>query len=471
MSNIVDKVIEKYDLLTVSEIAAAATAAGVKIGVVGTDTKKDTRRPNTAGDYVTIALNTNSPGIARYATGANKGDIIANSVYANYPFMMQAISNPASPAGGPTAPPETQIIATRSKPCVWQIENGSPIVTLSSNYEFIAPNVADNTKIKIIFVYNGAIDVQELTIKVKPAPTGPTTSPAPDTILINNIKFIEKIIPKLNTLISTPGYTKDDILDGLPNLTMSQELSVVIPLDSVPRLIPVFNNNRITYPNLAGITSPLYLATTKIINNVETLDMSKLPKAPYILVIPSLITDSKIIMGPLTVKRGNKSIDANNTKLLNQLTIDNGTTWININSSIIIGSYKFTLSGIGSPVVFTVTAINTPSTESKPITPYNKNPVTIWEYIFYFSYPVAFLGACSYGALGVTTVDPTTLLTNRSSSVSISTFIGISAVLSLYRWFGIQNPVLDSTRLDQNRIPTALFYGKEFKIQNLLKLW
>jgi hypothetical protein len=127
-----------------------------------------------------------------------------------------------------------------------------------------------------------------------------------------------------------------------------------------------------------------------------------------------------------------------------QLSIDNGMNWIFIGTPIIVENKKLILSGLGSPVVLTVENYN-------PILPNtSKNPSSIFDYLFYFCYPVSFGGAIFYGMISILSIDPATIIANRNVSIIINIYIGLCAFMSVFIWFNYQNPILNPYIYNQN---------------------
>ena len=377
MSNIVNKVIEKYyGVLTASEIAAAASALADKIppgGVTST-----TQLPNPVGDKVTITLNPHSPG---YKTD--------NTVYANKPFMIQAIYNPVykPPTTQPptTQPPTTKPSTTQpptTKPPTTKPPTTKPSTTQPPTTE--PPTTNPPT-------------TNPLTIQ---PPITPSNTPSP-----TDQQLQQNITDDINSLIESSGLDINNILVNIVTLTSGQPSSIAIPISD--NLKNIFTNNPINYPLLNNSTVPLALVTTITdpITQLESINTSIIPSNTT-LVIPSLTSESTIKMGGSYITR-NKS---NNIAITNKYSIYDADTgllqfidppcstctsptsfstglvtysnsscsdcnyqWYNVGSTIVIDNKSYQLSGIGSPILITPISNAISPTSNAP----SSNPKTL----------------------------------------------------------------------------------------------
>jgi hypothetical protein len=60
---------------------------------------------------------------------------------------------------------------------------------------------------------------------------------------------------------------------------------------------------------------------------------------------------------------------------------------------------------------------------------------SLWNNIFYYAYPLSFLGAMFYGVLAVAQTDISNVITNKNWLVAFNVFIGICGLLSMGAWF------------------------------------
>ena len=201
------------------------------------------------------------------------------------------------------------------------------------------------------------------------------------------------------------------------------------------KLLDLFNNNPETYPELVGNTLPIAIATTTTNSSTgnQVVDISQV-QTGILLVVPALIEGTTIEIGGIKVLRGTGS-------RRKELSTNNGTNWFSIGTPIIVGNKSLVLSGLGSPVVLTVENYN-PNT--------SKNPSTVLDYLFYFCYPVSFIGATFYGVVSIINVDPATIIANKNVSIAINIYIGLCAIMSVFIWFNYQNPILGRNLYNQN---------------------
>jgi hypothetical protein len=164
------------------------------------------------------------------------------------------------------------------------------------------------------------------SLYIAPVPS-PYIPPAPSNVINNITNQIENIfsdplnidINKLNDICKNTNY------------------SVIIK--DIPDAVKMFIK---TYYKLTDTKLPITIGTTKLINGVEELNINEIVNNS-ILVVPSLTPGSKIKIENITIYRNNK----------NQISINN-RDWHSLNKEFTIGTKTFILSGIGSPVVFTV---------------------------------------------------------------------------------------------------------------------
>ena len=63
------------------------------------------------------------------------------------------------------------------------------------------------------------------------------------------------------------------------------------------------------------------------------------------------------------------------------------------------------------------------------------SPSSLFDYLFYFAYPVSFAGAIFYGLVSVMQIDPATIIVNRNVAVILNMYIGICAIISIFIWY------------------------------------
>jgi len=263
-----------------------------------------------------------------------------------------------------------------------------------------------------------------------PAPSYTPIAPAAPTPSVNINIVVQEVTNQLDSL--PQNAPKDVILDSLQAITENQPVSVVIPFPD--NLKSIINNNPETYPELVGTTLPIALATTTTNPNTgnQTVDITQVQTGSH-LVVPALDEGVTIEIGNIKILRG--------TGLQSkELSTDNGATWISIGTHIIVGNKKLLLAGLGSPVVLTVENYN-------PVI--SNKPSSLFDYLFYFCYPVSFIGAIFYGMISILSIDPATIIANRNISVVINIYIGLCAIMAVFIWFNYQNPILNPNVYNQ----------------------
>jgi hypothetical protein len=332
------------------------------------------------------------------------------------------------------------------KNIIWQQDKNKEIDSQNSTYTFKAPDNPSDGKNKIITTircaYNGA--AAEIIIGVQP------NKPPPDIDSDRLNSIINSKFEDIKTTSMDNVTASDTALNMLASITLNQSKSVVIPAPSFLKSIITDNSK---YPNLKGSTDNIYLSTTTNIGGIETLDLSSLPSTmdSYNLVIASLIPNSTI---NIQHDGTNYTISRNQ---LNQISF-NGTNYMSIPASITINNKKFTLVGLGSPAIFRVTeSMSQPgSTYQQPETQGNYKPSNIWEYLFYFAYPVSFIGAMFYSMISLVSTEPISILLNKNWVIIFNIYVGICSYMSIYVWFNKQNPILNESKFNQKTLAKQL---------------
>ena len=222
----------------------------------------------------------------------------------------------------------------------------------------------------------------------------------------------------LNSFDQFNTSSTNTILNNLSSVTKGKDKSVVVAVPST--IASIFTNNSVTYPKLVGSKLPVTIASTRTdtISGNENLEVTQV-FANTILVVPSLITGSTIDIGGTKIKRGN---DTNS----NLLYINGSNIGNELGSLIKIGNNSYQLAGIGSPVVFIISS---------------SLPETVFDYLFMFSYFFAFVGAILFSVTSIISVDVTTIIANKNISTLLNVYIGITGLISLYVWYGINLPI------------------------------
>jgi len=236
-------------------------------------------------------------------------------------------------------------------------------------------------------------------------------------------------LAQLNIPSSVSNTT--DTLNSLEDITKNQNVSVTIP---VPKdILPLFTSNKTTYPDLVGSTLPVLIATTE--NDSKTgnqyLNANQL-QVDSIVVVPSLVSGSNVKVGDSTLLRGIKDN-------ANKLSIDNGVTWYSIGSDIPIGDLILTVSGIGSPVIFT---IKSGSLLQK-----------ILSYVFMYSYVISFVGAVMYALSASFSTDLRDIVINKNISIFFNVYVFLCGFISIYIWYNNEIPF---NLINKNMIKTSM---------------
>ena len=74
-----------------------------------------------------------------------------------------------------------------------------------------------------------------------------------------------------------------------------------------------------------------------------------------------------------------------------------------------------------------------PSTLNTPINPPTKLSL---DFIFAYSYLIAFIGSMFYGITSIVYANPTTIIISQNVSIFMNILIGTCGIISLFSWFG-----------------------------------
>jgi hypothetical protein len=348
-----------------------------------------------------------------------------------FPTMWQNLSPQSNTPSSNTQSSNT--LPSNTQPSATQQSNTLPSNTQSSN------TLPSNTQSSNTLPSNTQSSIPSVTQPVvAPVLSSNTQSRnTPSSQRISNTQ--NTVLNSLNSLttFNTPSGAAKLNLNALSSLTINQPVSTVVNL---PILVStVFTSNSTTYPNLVNSQLAVTMATTTTnpITGNESLDINQL-QTNTIVVVPSLVEGATVEISGYNIQRGNIS-SANTTVskgLTNQISID-GKTWLSIGSPIIIGNKILILSGIGSPVVFTVTSyLSNSATPSSPI-----------DYIFMLAYPAAFLGAIFFSINTFFNIKPLSSVANSQVEMAINGYIAVSGFLSLLLWLQPCNLGIISTLL------------------------
>jgi len=214
----------------------------------------------------------------------------------------------------------------------------------------------------------GAINSTSIDITI-PYPPSPPTSSTPS--FQNDIPIY---IPPSSSLLSTPGKSNSisDILDNLfvnngPDTSMDTIINnVTTSLQSQPttEAISIINNITISSINTYySIVSETYdsnnklVAMTSTLNDygINSLDISMIPTRPNLnIIIPLNIGQSLNLTVPnmpsKVIQRGSLT-DSSGKNQTNQISIDDGTTWLSYGDQFKLGNNTYIFSASGSPIV------------------------------------------------------------------------------------------------------------------------
>jgi hypothetical protein len=246
------------------------------------------------------------------------------------------------------------------------------------------------------------------------------------------------------TLTNTPTYTptsslppvsysdSSKVLNILPLLTIDQQFSVSI---AVPKSLKSYFTSNTLYPVLKDTELPIYIITTSPNTaGVESIDITQVSTNTH-AVVPSLEPGTIVEIDGIMMSRG---VGRNK----NKISIDNGITWNQIGSSILINNKRFKLAGIGSPAVFTVTTYN---------------PESLLDYLFRYSFFFAFIGSILYSVNSVISIDVPSVIINKNLSLIFNMYMLICAILSIFYWYDIDiSPLIPKKLFNQSVIVTRI---------------
>jgi hypothetical protein len=85
-------------------------------------------------------------------------------------------------------------------------------------------------------------------------------------------------------------------------------------------------------------------------------------------------------------------------------------------------------------------------------------PSTIFDFLFMYAFPFAFIGSIFYSIATIINIDITSVIANRNISVALNAYVGICGAVSIFVWFNINNPVLGITSLNPGVVKTNNSY-------------
>jgi hypothetical protein len=319
------------------------------------------------------------------------------------------------------------------------------VITIPGNYfmttypsALYSSPYANNSLVNSLVQLNNFIDQKKLEL-----------------ILRVSTQVTESINNLFNTLtpsgsFNTPAST-NALLNQFSSVTLDQPISITIELPAA--LTSTFSDSE-TYPIVNELITnnpdtPMFMSTTtKNQDGNESVDISQVPSnsdptKPVILIVPSLIEGSIVEVGGINILRGGGSYGGNST----QLSIDNGINWQKMGDPITIGDRIFYLSGIGSPVIFTV------------VNRIDRNPVTVLDYLLMYSYFFAMIGAIYYSINSFIPIESTSSFYNvifsRNGSIAFNIYVSVCGFISICIWLNLNlNFIISSNLFNQNVVVT-----------------
>jgi hypothetical protein len=273
-------------------------------------------------------------------------------------------------------------------------------------------------------IYDSLNKLTSYTVKYTAPLSSSSPSPSSSSSIAQN-----KLLDALNN-VQTKNTT--DALNTLSTLTKGKTVSVLIPVPN--NISSIFTSNPTTYPSLVGSTLPINIASTITNSNGnQTLDVNNVSN-DSIVVVPSLDEGTILNVGSTNIYRGTGSNS-------NNLSLDNGKTWISIGYSIKIGNNIFIFSGIGSPVIFTIKA--------------RVNPVYILDYVFQYAYFFGFVGAIFYSISSAISIDILSVAANKNISIILNIYISACALISLFVWYNVNFDLIPRNIFNQSVVITS----------------
>ena len=83
-------------------------------------------------------------------------------------------------------------------------------------------------------------------------------------------------------------------------------------------------------------------------------------------------------------------------------------------------------------------------------------PVLIPDYIFMWSFLLAFVGSIFFSITSLVSVDPSSILVNKNVSMVVNLIVGIAGIVSLFVWFNMDIPVLNENVLNPRTVKTNI---------------
>ena len=85
------------------------------------------------------------------------------------------------------------------------------------------------------------------------------------------------------------------------------------------------------------------------------------------------------------------------------------------------------------------------------------SPSSIFDYLFYFAYPISFAGAIFYGLVSVVQIDPSTIIVNRNVAIILNIYIGICAIISIFIWYNLNISIFNNINYNLKSSKISLY--------------
>ena len=275
-----------------------------------------------------------------------------------------------------------------------------------------------------------------------------TIKTAQSKILNNILNTPDSTQDALNKILNTPASTQDTLNKIIPSIINQQNNNVIQINAPYKTLIETYYVNK--NPNFRT-QIPLYVANTKRNSNGnQEFDASQFAnnKGQFNIIIGILDNETLEL-----IDSTNSSINYKIKRRGDQISV-NGGSLQSYNSFVVIGNNKYVYSGAGSPIVFKViyedkTQLVTPAT---PVA-----PVTLFDYLFMYSYFIGFIGAILYSVGSLITIDVPSVMMNRSVSLVMNIYISICGFISICTWFNLDINNIISYNLFNQDVVVPIF--------------
>ena len=228
--------------------------------------------------------------------------------------------------------------------------------------------------------------------------------------------------PALNKILNTSKSIKDKLNELIPEITDQLNSNIIQISGLIKSTIEEYY--RKINPDFQ-VQIPLFVTNTESNRSGnQQLDVAQFVNNKGQMNIIIGLAEGKTLE---LIDSTNNSVNFKIRRQGDKISVNNGPLQ-SYNYSILIGNNRYVYSAAGSPIVFKVIYVG----PTNPVA-----PVTLFDYLFMYSYFIGFIGAILYSIGSLITIDLTSIIMNRSISLAMNIYISICGFISICTWFNL----------------------------------